>query len=135
MMDHEQASLLARAGSFLYAGPNVSELPVREGSCIPSLYYCDPVEAIDPLGRAVEPTTLIDIGGQLDKKREMLACHASQRQWLLSHHGVDEYLDSMKRHAALRGRQAGVAAAEAFVQHRGHAYPKDDLLAAMLGGS
>jgi LmbE family N-acetylglucosaminyl deacetylase len=132
MMDHEQASLLARAASFLYAGPNVSTLPVREGSCIPHLYYCDPLEAIDPLGRPVEPTTVIDITAQLEKKAEMLSCHASQRQWLLSHHGLDEYLDSMKRHAALRGKQAGVAAAEAFVQHRGHAYPRDDMLAELF---
>jgi len=40
----------------------------------------------------------------------------------------------MKRHAAMRGQQAGVPAAEAFVQHRGHAYPKDDVLAGMFGG-
>jgi len=133
MIDHEQASLLARAASFLYAGPNVSDFPVIQGSCVPHLYYCDPVEAIDPQGRQVEPTTWIDITAQLDKKRQMLACHASQRDWLLAHHGVDEYLESMQRHAALRGRQAGVSAAEAFVQHRGHAFPKDDLLAAMFG--
>jgi LmbE family N-acetylglucosaminyl deacetylase len=132
MMDHEQASLLARAASFLYAGPNVSDLPVIEGSCIPHLYYCDPLEGIDPLGHPIAPTTMIDISAQVEKKTEMLAAHASQRQWLLSHHGVDEYLDSMRRHAALRGREAGTAAAEAFVQHRGHAYPKDDLLATMF---
>jgi LmbE family N-acetylglucosaminyl deacetylase len=132
MLDHEQASLLARAASFLYAAPNVSAFPVKAGSAIPYLYYCDPVEATDPLGRLVEPTTWVDVSAQMDKKVEMLSCHASQRQWLLSHHGVDEYLDAMRRHAALRGRQAGVAAAEAFVQHRGHAYPKEDLLAAMF---
>jgi len=132
MLDHEQASLVARAASFLYAAPNVSAFPVQAGSAIPYLYYCDPVEAIDPLGRLVEPTTWVDVSAQLDRKVEMLSCHASQRQWLLSHHGVDEYLDAMRRHAALRGRQAGVAAAEAFVQHRGHAYPKEDLLAALF---
>jgi len=133
MLDHEQASLLARAGIFLYAGPNVSDLPVREGSCVPHLYYCDPVEAIDPSGRPVEPTTWIDVSGQMETKTAMLACHASQRDWLLKHHGVDEYLNAMKRHAALRGQQIGVAAAEAFVQHRGHAYPREDVLAAMFG--
>jgi LmbE family N-acetylglucosaminyl deacetylase len=133
MMDHEMASLVGRAASFLYGAPNCSAFPVKEGSRIPYLYYCDPVEAVDPLGRQVEPTTLIDITGQLDKKAEMLACHASQREWLLAHHGVDEYLDSMRRHGAMRGEQAGVAAAEAFVQHRGHAYPRDDLLAALFG--
>ncbi len=133
MMDHEMASLLGRAASFLYGAPNSSAFPLREGSCVPHLYYCDPVEGIDPLGRPVEPTTLVDISDQLERKTEMLACHASQRDWLLAHHGVDEYLDSMKRHMAMRGEQAGVAAAEAFVQHRGHPYPRDDLLAAMFG--
>jgi hypothetical protein len=38
----------------------------------------------------------------------------------------------MRRGVAARGRQIGVAAAEAFVEHRGHAYPKDDLLAALF---
>jgi LmbE family N-acetylglucosaminyl deacetylase len=134
MMDHEQASLLARAASFLYGAPNCSAFPRGEGSCVPYLYYCDPIEGVDPLGRAVEPTTLIDISDQLEKKAEMLACHESQRSWLLTHHGMDEYIESMKRYAAMRGRPAGVAAAEAFVQHRGHAYPRDDLLAEMCGG-
>jgi LmbE family N-acetylglucosaminyl deacetylase len=132
MLDHEQASLLARAASFLYAGPNVSAFPVLEGSCVPYLYYCDPIEGVDPFGQPVTPTTYVDITAQLDKKAEMLACHASQREWLLAHHGMDEYLEAMRRHAAMRGRQIGVAAAEAFVQHRGHAYPKNDLLAELF---
>lgn len=133
MMDHEQASLLARAATFIYAGPNVSELPVKPGSCIPYLYYCDPVEGIDPFGNPVQPTTLVDITAQLDKKTEMLACHKSQRDWLMAHHGMDEYIDSMKRHGAMRGQLLGIPAAEAFVQHRGHAYPKDDILTALFG--
>jgi len=133
MMDHEQTSLLARAGSFIYAGPNISDLPVKLGSCIPYLYYCDSMEGIDPLGNPVQPTTVIDITGQLDKKAEMLACHKSQRDWLMAHHGMDEYIESMKRHVAMRGKLLGVAAAEAFVQHRGHAYPREDILAKLFG--
>ena len=134
-MDHEQVSMLARAASFLYAGPNVSELPVRPGSCIPYLYYCDPIEGLDPLGNHVEPTTVIDITAQLERKTEMLACHRSQQDWLRSHHGIDEYLEAMKRHTVNRGGLLHVPAAEAFVQHRGHAYPPDDLLATLFGGA
>lgn len=134
MMDHEQASLLARAASFLYAGPNVSAFPVLEGSCIPHLYYCDPMEGVDPLGHPVEPTTWIDITEQMPKKTEMLASHVSQRDWLMAYHGMDEYLESMRRHVSMRGREMGVAAAEAFVQHRGHAFPRNDLLAELFGG-
>jgi LmbE family N-acetylglucosaminyl deacetylase len=128
MMDHEMVSLLARGASFVYAAPNASGLPLPPAARVPYLYYCDPVEAKDPLGNVVEPTTVVDITQQLQRKAEMLARHASQREWLRAHHGTDEYLDAMRRHAESRGSEAGVAAAEAFVQHRGHAYPADDLL-------
>jgi LmbE family N-acetylglucosaminyl deacetylase len=132
MMDHVVASQLGRAASFVYSAPNAAAVPLREGACVPHLYYCDPLEGIDPLGRPVEPTTLVDITGQLELKSKMLACHESQRAWLRAYHGMDEYLEAMRRHAAMRGRPAGLAAAEAFVQHRGHAYPRNDLLAEMF---
>ena len=132
MVDHEMTSLLARAASFIYAAPNASAFPLREGSGVPYLYYCDPIEGLDPLGLPVEPTTIVDVSAQLERKTEMLACHASQREWLRAHHGTDEYLDAMRRWAADRGQSAGTAAAEGFVQHRGHPYPKDDLLDSMF---
>ncbi|HBO42738.1 MAG TPA: PIG-L domain-containing protein [Planctomycetaceae bacterium] len=135
MMDHEMTSLLCRAATFLYAMPNASAHPAREDAAVPWLYYTDPMDGVDPLGVPVAPTTLVDITEQLDRKTEMLAAHASQRDWLRAHHGTDEYLDSMRRHAALRGQTAGAAAAEAFVQHRGHGYPRDDLLAELFGAS
>lgn len=128
MMDHEEASKLARAASFLYGAPNSSTHPLREGSRIPHLYYCDPIEAVDPLGHPVSPTTLVDITQQMELKTNMLAAHASQREWLRAHHAMNEYIDAMKRHAEQRGRLAGTRWAEAFVQHRGHAYPGNDLL-------
>lgn len=132
MLDHESISQLTRAASFLYAIPNISDQPVAEGSGVPYLYYCDPLEGVDPFGETVTPTTYVNIAEQLVRKAEMLAFHASQRQWLQAHHGMDEYIEAMKRHAAMRGDQRGMAAAESFVQHRGHAYPHDDLLAELL---
>jgi LmbE family N-acetylglucosaminyl deacetylase len=127
-LDHEMTSLLCRGASFMYGAPNASSLPLIPGSGVPYMYYCDPVEGIDSLGRPVTPTTVIDISGQLEKKAEMLASHASQREWLRAHHGMDEYLETMRRFSAGRGGLIGTAAAEAFVQHRGHPYPTDDLL-------
>lgn len=132
MTDHTQVSLLARGASFAYGAPNASTVPLVAGSAVPHLYYCDAVEARTYLGQAVEPTTVVDISAQLELKTRMLACHASQREWLRAYHGTDEYLDAMHRHAALRGQQAGVQAAEAFIQHLGHAYPRNDLLAEMF---
>jgi LmbE family N-acetylglucosaminyl deacetylase len=135
MMDHIMASLLGRAASFIFLTPNASAFPLTAGLPVPYLYYCDPLEGIDPLGHPVEPTTYVDISAVLEEKSRMLACHASQREWLRAQHGMDEYLDSMRRHSQMRGKQAGMAAAEAFVQHRGHAYPKDDLLAKLFGAA
>ena len=42
-------------------------------------------------------------------------------------------MDAMRRQAEARGKRVGVRYAEAFVQHRGHAYPRDDVLAALFG--
>jgi len=134
MLDHEQVHLLARSAAFAFPVPNASALPLVAGSAVPWLYYCDPIEGIDPYsGAPVNPTVSIDVSNVLDRKAAMLACHASQREWLRAHHGMDEYIEAMKRHGARRGGAAGVAAAEAFVQHRGHPYPQSDLIAELFG--
>ena len=132
MMDHEAVAQLARAASFLACAPNASTKPMRPGMKLPHLYYCDPIEAIDLRGNQVDYTTLVDITAVMDIKAKMLAAHASQREWLRAHHGMDEYIDAMKRHGELRGKDRSAKYAEAFTQHRGHAYPKDDLLAELL---
>jgi LmbE family N-acetylglucosaminyl deacetylase len=130
MLDHETVHTLARAAAFSYSIPNASELPLVDGSAIPWLYYCDPIEARDPYtGELVEPTTYVDVSEQIDRKIEMLICHASQRDWLRAHHGMDEYVEAMKRFGAERGEQIGVKYAEAFVLHCGHPFPQVDILA------
>jgi len=135
MLDHEQVHQLARSAAFSYPMPNASTLPLAAGSTIPWLYYCDPIEGDDPYtGEPVQPTTCVDSSAVIGRKTEMLACHASQREWLRSHHGMDEYIESMKRHGAMRGREIGVNYAEAFVQHRGHPFPKSDILHELFGG-
>ena len=75
----------------------------------------------------------VDISKEIDVKAAMLACHASQREWLLKHHGMDQYLQAMRDWGAHRGRAAGVGYAEGFRQHRGHSYPQDNLLGNLLG--
>jgi LmbE family N-acetylglucosaminyl deacetylase len=132
MMDHEMVSMLARAASFSYGIPNVSAIPRPADAVIPHLYYCDPIGGIDPYGKPVEPTTFVDVTTAYKQKQAMLAAHASQREWLRAHHGMDEYLEAMKRHASARGKQVRTTYAEAFVQHRGHSYPENDLLAELF---
>ena len=68
-----------------------------------------------------------------DAYEKMLACHASQRDWLLKQHGIDEYLNSCERWSRQRGGELGVDYAEAFRQHKGHPYPHDNRLLELLG--
>jgi len=62
----------------------------------------------------------------------MLACHASQRDWLRAHHGIDEYMKMMHRADATNGKRINRPAAEVFRMHKGHGYPQDNVIAKLL---
>jgi LmbE family N-acetylglucosaminyl deacetylase len=136
MLDHEMTSTVVRAAAFAAPIPNFlrDREPGPPLERIPHLYYCDPIEGKDALGRPVPPGLVIDVGAALDIKVEMLTRHASQREWLLKHHGMDQYVQAMRDWGAARGRPHGLACAEGFRQHLGHSYPQDDLLGRLLGG-
>jgi LmbE family N-acetylglucosaminyl deacetylase len=137
MLDHEMTSVLVRAAAFAAPVPNFlcdrgHPPPLAR---IPHLYYCDAIEGKDLLGRHVPSAFAIDIGDVMETKAEMLMAHASQRSWLLQHHGMDQYIQSMKGWSARCGQAHGVAYAEGFRQHLGHSYPQENLLGQVLGAS
>lgn len=135
LLDHEMTSTLTRAAAFAAGVPNFLAdrgMPAALDH-VPHLYYCDPIEGKDPMGRLVEPGFRIDIGTVIERKAEMLAAHASQRDWLMKHHGLDHYLQAMRDWSAHRGKEAGVGFAEGFRQHLGHSHPQDNLLGQLLG--
>ena len=133
MFDHTITSMLVRDACFNASVPNAdAEGGHPPASRVPYLYYCDPVGGHDAYGAPAILSCLVDISAQVGKKTAALACHASQREWLRRQHGVDDYLESMRRHGARRGAAIGVAFAEGFRQHRGHPHPADDLLARVL---
>jgi LmbE family N-acetylglucosaminyl deacetylase len=135
MLDHEVTSTLARAAAFGAPIPNLfgdrGHPPPLDA--VPHLYYCDPIEGKDPLGRPVAPSFRIDISGVIESKARMLEAHASQREWLRKHHGMDQYIQAMRDWSGLQGKAAGVAYAEGFRQHLGHGYPQTNLLGQLLG--
>jgi N-acetylglucosamine malate deacetylase 1 len=136
MLDHVEASRLARGATFALSIPNYDTRqypPAKVGRTIPTLYYADPLEGLDPMGQRVYPHFYVDISTQIPNKLEMLSRHTSQREWLRSHHGVDEYLDRTKAWGAGFGRECGFAYAEGFRQHLGHAYPRAPLLQDAMG--
>jgi N-acetylglucosamine malate deacetylase 1 len=134
LIDHEVASAIVRNATFFAGVPNLKTEPLPPFRPCPYVYYADPMETKDMFGKPVEPGILVDITSVIDVKSQMLACHASQRDWLLKQHGMDEYVHSMLALGEKRGKLAGVKYAEGFRQHLGHGYPQDNLLAAELGG-
>lgn len=136
-MDHELTSRIVRAATFAAPIPNFlhgrwgSQKPLDH---IPHLYYCDPVEGKDLYGHPIRPSFWIDVTAQIEEKERMLACHASQRDWLIKHHGMDDYLRAMRDWSVKQGQAAGVKYAEGFRQHLGHSYPQDNVIGKLLGG-
>lgn len=141
LLDHETTSTLGRNACFYAPVPNYvtsaysTARPIRQ---VPYLYYFDVMQGVDIFGKHVDPEFYVDVSDEIDFKSAMLACHASQREWLLVHHGVDDYLEAMQSWAAARGAEATEAGrqkidyAEAFRQHKGHAYPHNNLLQELL---
>jgi LmbE family N-acetylglucosaminyl deacetylase len=132
-LDHEQTSTIVRAAAFAAPVPLFLKGDLPPLPHIPHLYYCDPVEGKDALGRDVPPGFRVDVSSVIETKAKMLAAHATQRNWLIAHHGMDNYITAMKDWGAHRGRECGVAYAEGFRQHLGHSYPQDNLLGQLLG--
>ena len=136
MLDHEQCSVIVRTATFGAPIRNLSTDaadPAPTLPKLPHLYYADPMEGMDKFGERIEPQFGIDITDVIELKERMLASHASQREWLLKHHGIDEYLLSMRHWGRVRGEEFGADYAEAFRQHLGHAYPHDNVIGDVLG--
>jgi LmbE family N-acetylglucosaminyl deacetylase len=133
MVDHEITSLVTRTGCFSAGMKNINTDGVKPLGWIPHLYYMDPIEGKDALGTGVYPTMVVDISTTMPAKEQMLLCHESQRSWLSSHHGMDEYVESMRALSSMRGQMAAVRYAEGFRQHLGHAFPGENILQRELG--
>ena len=132
MYDHEITSNIVQTACFC---TGIMNMEVREEPYepVPYLYYADPMDAKDKFGTPVNASMYVDVTSEIKFKEEMLACHASQRNWLLTHHKMDEYIMSMKRFAEKRGKEINVGYAEGFRQHLGHSHSQDNILKEVLG--
>lgn len=133
MLDHEQSVMLAREACFSGSVPLYETGDHQAIDHVPYLYYAEPMEGHGIFGEQITSDFCIDITSTIDLKEKMLVCHESQRNWLRKQHGMDEYVEGMKRWSAKTGGTAGVDYAEAFRQHRGHAFPQDNILGTLLG--
>jgi LmbE family N-acetylglucosaminyl deacetylase len=108
--DHRAVGALAEAVSWFCAsaGHQTRAAPMDRQ---PALWWMDTMNMI-----GFEPGFFVDVSGQIDLKRRMLACHRSQMR-----RSVDGDFapleEQMVQQAQARGAQAGVPAAEAFRVH------------------
>jgi LmbE family N-acetylglucosaminyl deacetylase len=108
MEDHQNTTRLVVTGAFTRAMKNFVTSPdVAIYDKPVALYHALPHGLNDALRQPVVPHFFTDIGPVLDRKRAMLACHASQKEWLDVTQGMDAYLDEMERMSGEVGRMSG----------------------------
>ena len=136
MEDHTNTCRLAVTAAFTRGMPNYStDPPRRPVDQKVTVYHAQPYFHRDPLGNLVEPGIVVDVTDQADRKRRVLACHASQKNWLDESQGHDSYLDTMRELDAELGRMTGLyELAEGWRRHLhvGFCGPTDDPLAVAL---
>jgi LmbE family N-acetylglucosaminyl deacetylase len=139
MEDHTNTARLVVTACFSRAMRHFESDPPREATGQDVyLYHAQPHLNRDGMRRLVVPDLLVNITDVLETKQQMLACHASQRQWLDDTQGLDDYLQSM---CASSAEVAGMLSdpawryAEGFRQHShvGFSQRDRDLLAEVLG--
>ncbi|HWD49512.1 MAG TPA: PIG-L family deacetylase [Rhizomicrobium sp.] len=131
--DHEATSVLVRDACFAAPVPNYEPGGAKPLPAIPHLYFCDPIEGRDRGGVKIVPDFAVNVETTFARKADMLACHDSQRSWVLKQHGIDDYMGSMEAWTKKQGARFGVGYAEGFRQYTGTPYPRTKLLQELVG--
>ena len=137
MEDHMNAARLAITAAFCREMPNFPTRP--PSSTIDSevtLYHALPYGLRDGMRRRITPEMHVDITSVFETKREMLATHRSQKEWLDESQGLDAYLKTMAEMSAEVGRMSGrFTYAEGWRRHShlGFCEEEDDPLSNALG--
>ena len=71
------------------------------------LYHALPYGLQDQLRNPILPDFFVDTTAVMTKKREMLSCHKSQKEWLDQSQGLDNYIKTMERLSAQVGELSG----------------------------
>lgn len=96
MEDHMNTCRLAVTAAFARGMKNYRTLPPRPIMDRPiTLYHAMPHGLADGLGQPIRPDFYINTASVHAIKRQALACHRSQKEWLDISQGMDSYLQAM----------------------------------------
>jgi len=139
MEDHMNTARIAVAGTFQRSMPNyrsTPDLPAVFGDVM--LYHATPHILTDMMRVPIVPEFYVDVTLVMERKEQMLACHASQKEWLDRTQGFDSYLKTMR---SLTERVGGMSRrfrfAEGWRRHAHVGFTRQDCnpLADILGAS
>jgi N-acetylglucosamine malate deacetylase 1 len=128
MEDHQNTVRLVVTAAFSRGMKNFRTDPAREPYDRPvAVYHALPHGLRDSLRQFIEPHFYIDITSVLARKRALLACHASQKEWLDVSQGMDAYLVEMEAMARQVGRESGrYEFAEGWRRHSHLGFAEED---------
>jgi LmbE family N-acetylglucosaminyl deacetylase len=108
MDDHMNTAKVASTATFLRGVANYRSIPDEPAIFEDAmLYHATPHILCDMMRRPIVPEIYVDIDPVLEAKVKMLACHASQKEWLDKTQGFDSYLKSMQDIAERVGAMSG----------------------------
>lgn len=97
MEDHMNTARLVVTAAFSRAMKNFPVDPphstTTQSVC---LYHAQPYSNLTPMRKMVVPDLFVDTSELLDRKKELLACHTSQKDWLDHSQGIDSYLSALE---------------------------------------
>jgi LmbE family N-acetylglucosaminyl deacetylase len=107
MEDHTNTCRLAVTAAFLRGMKNYRTTPRRapvDGEV--TVYHAMPHGLRDPLRRRIIPGAFVKTTSVIDLKRDALAAHKSQQDWLSASQGMNQYLLTMEGFSRELGRMS-----------------------------
>ena len=127
MEDHTCAGRLAVSAAFARGMGNFRTVDVPPVATDVAVYHSVPLSLVDQLNRPVVPELFVDITSTMEKKKAMLSCHVTQKQWLDESQKLNAYIDDMVSRGAFMGRRAGFCEyAEGWNRHNPCGFCADD---------
>lgn len=128
MEDHMNACRLMVTAAFCRNMPNYPTTPPSAAvDNEMAIYHALPYGLTDQLRNPIIPHFYVDISGVVGRKRDMLSCHKSQKEWLDKTQGLDNYLNMMTDMSAQVGRMScKFAHAEGWRRHSHLGFASED---------
>jgi N-acetylglucosamine malate deacetylase 1 len=108
MEDHMNTARVAVTAAFLRGVKNYRSIPPEAAVLTDVMvYHATPHILTDSMRRPIIPEMYVDVSEVMPEKERMLACHASQQEWLDASQGFDSYLGTMRDAARAVGKMSG----------------------------